>query len=234
MEKRSGRVEGEGLIYELDTTTLNVEQRSQALMLRTDALLNAVLSRPTVRETSWFRQFLHTGPDGTPVADIPAAKADLEDKLSVTPEVDSKLIGITFTYSNPSDCSTIINELVDEHLADQNSIQADVLRSRTQDLNLTKSSLTLKDNRLKEDIAKLQGELNSKGIMTGPNRISERDLEMQALGTQESRARDEYSTAKAQLDILTDHLKNGEDPPEVDEKSPKTCDFKVCTAKSTS
>ncbi len=160
-EKAIGRVtDPNGKDYVLDMSTLSVEQRSQAAYLKTDALLNAVLTRPAVRDTTWFKQFVHTGPGGNDVADIPAAKADLADKLSVQPLVESKYIEVDFSYSVPADCATIVRELVEQGLDDQGATKSSALRIRTQDLNLAKSTLTLKSNRLKDDIAKLQLDLN--------------------------------------------------------------------------
>jgi uncharacterized protein involved in exopolysaccharide biosynthesis len=115
-EKRFGGVnDPNGTIYALDTTTLGVEQRSQSQLLRTDTLINSVLSRPAVRDTSWFKQFVKIGPDGTERADIAAAKIDFADKLAIVPLMESKLIELQFSYSNPDDCATLLSELVEQH-----------------------------------------------------------------------------------------------------------------------
>src|SRR5215471_11922318 len=45
-EKRVGRItEQGGVDFEIDTSTLNIEQRSQAAYLKTDALINEVVNR---------------------------------------------------------------------------------------------------------------------------------------------------------------------------------------------
>src|SRR5205809_1293864 len=55
------------------------------------------------------------------------------------------------------------------------------LLHRQQDLNLTKSTLTLKNNRLKETLAQLQAELNKEGVTTSPGQTSPREYEMRSL-----------------------------------------------------
>ena len=218
-DQRVGRITDQGgEEFRLDTSTLTVEQRSQAAYLKTDALLNAVVNRPAVRETAWFKQFVHTGPGGNEVADIPAAKLDLADKLTVQPIVESKYVQLEFSYSVPADCATIVKELVDQALEEQGDVKSTSLRARMQDLNLTKSTLTLKKNRLQDDIAKLQLELNSQGISTNAGMQSSRSMEMSGYQAERNEAQRDYNQANANLKQIQAQLDRGEDPPEIEKQ----------------
>ncbi len=199
----------------LDMSTLATDLRTQATLLQRDTLLNSVLDRPAVRETSWFKHFIRANAAGVESADVAAARADLAEKLSVSPLLDSKLIQIQFSCTKPEDCATIVSELVEQHLQDQTSYRSQQLRNRTQDLNLTKNNLTVKNNRLKEDIAKLQDELNRAGITTTAG-TSMKYIELQMLADQVKTARVSISEAQSALKALDERLKQGIDPVEID------------------
>jgi capsular exopolysaccharide synthesis family protein len=207
-----------GEAYEIDISTLGVDQRTQAQILHTDALLNAVLQRPAVRDTGWFKQFVSTSAGGNQGPDMAAAKADLYDKLSIVPLVETKLIQVSFSYSNPEDCKTIIEELVDEHLQEQNALKSATLLVRKQDLSLTKSTLTLKNNRLKETIATLQSELNKEGISPMNPGASPRMMELAGLSGQRQQEQSDYGRAKSELDQLQARLDRGDDIAEIEEE----------------
>ncbi len=218
-EKAVGRVTDQGgKDYVLDMSTLSVEQRSQAAYLRTDALLNAVLTRPAVRDTTWFILFIHSGPGGNDVEDIHAAMVDLADKLSVQPLLESKYIEVEFSYSVPADCATIVRELVEQGLDDQGATKSSALRIRTQDLNLAKSTLTLKSNRLKDDIAKLQLDLNKEGVNTMQGMVGALPQEMSGLSQQQSEDQRLYNLANSKLQQFQAQLERGEDPAEIEKE----------------
>src|SRR5689334_13081901 len=85
-------------------------------------------------------------------------------------------------------------------------------RRRQQDLSLTKSTLTLKNNRLKETLAQLQAELNKEGVATIPGQISPREYEIRSLMEQLQKARGEFDDANARLHVLQAALDHGESP----------------------
>src|SRR6266545_2579163 len=92
----------------MDTSTLQVEQKSQARMLTHQSLLIRVLKdREDVRKTDWFKSFGNN---------IVKAKEDLLDKLDVNAVPDTRLVAISMSYSKPEDTKTIVEELVTQHL----------------------------------------------------------------------------------------------------------------------
>ncbi len=202
---------------QLDTSGLSIELKSQARLLHTETLFSEVLNRPAVRDTSWFKQFIKVNVDGIEAPDIAAAKDDLSDKLGIALSPETKLIEVNFTYSNPQDCDTIIEELIEQHLQDQNMFRAEVLRERTGDLAVTKSALMLKNNQRQDQISRLQEELNAEGFNTMAGHTSPRDMQLVELGEEQKNARFELNEAKSKLDTVKARLAAGEDPPEVEQ-----------------
>jgi hypothetical protein len=88
--------------------------------------------------------------------------------------------------------------------------------SRMQDLNMTKSSLMLKSNYIKDTLAKLQVELNKQGISTGAD-PSPRTIELKSLMEEIQKTRNEYADADARLKVLKAATDRGEDTWEIDE-----------------
>jgi hypothetical protein len=101
--------------------------------------------------------------------------------------------------------------------ATQPTADRDQIRQQMQNLNFTKSSLTLKQNRLDDEVAKLQMELNHNGVTTNPNSLSPRDFETRSILDQLTSARADLNDAQARLHVLEDAQKRGEDPSEIDE-----------------
>ena len=98
---------------------------------------------------------------------IPKAKADFEDCLSVTPMQDTSLVKVEFTYSDPEDCRTIVFDLISTHLENQRKSQTDSLLDRTAVLNnmVIKVEARLKD--LRSDMRSKQVALNIEGGAVG-------------------------------------------------------------------
>src|SRR4051794_8267591 len=76
------------------------------------------------------------------------------------------------------------------------------LLHKQQDLNLTKSTLTLKNNRLKQTLAQIQADLNKQGVTTSPGQTSPRGYELRSLVEQLQKTRGEFDDAKARLHVL--------------------------------
>jgi polysaccharide biosynthesis transport protein len=216
-ERRPRGVAEGGGEPQLDMSALSVELKSQARLLHTETLFSEVLSRPAVRDTAWFKQFIKVNADGIEAPDIAAAKDDLADKLGVAPSPETKLIEVSFTYSNPQDCDTIIEELIEQHLQDQNTFRAEVLRERTGDLAVTKSALMLKNNQRQDQISHLQEELNAEGFGTMAGHTNLRDMQLMEIAEEQKTARFQLNEAKSKLDTVKARLAAGEDPPEVEE-----------------
>ncbi|MGC3957513.1 MAG: hypothetical protein QM813_06000 [Verrucomicrobiota bacterium] len=155
-----------------DTANIAVDIRTQARLLKSEALLLRVLQNESskIRETDWFRQF-----DGN----IGEALLQFDKSLSVVPIQDTKLVQIDFIYSNRKDCKTIVTELVNAHLEDQKERQNSVLSDRTTMLNNVKlkSESRLKD--IEAEMREKQTQVNDGG--GGIGFISLKEMELNKL-----------------------------------------------------
>ncbi len=93
----------------IDTATLSSTLRAQATLIRTDLLFAEVLKNSDkIRDTQWFKRF---GPK--------LAKMDLIENLKVGIVTDSNLLNISMTGPDKSECRTIVEEIVQGHLDEQ-------------------------------------------------------------------------------------------------------------------
>ncbi len=106
----------------MDTATLAVDQKTQAAMLTHDSLLLQVLRRDEVRATGWFKSF---------GGNVVKAKEDLQDELDVRAIPDTRLVAVSMTYSKPADCATIVDQIVTQHLANQQKASVDRVIERS-------------------------------------------------------------------------------------------------------
>jgi capsular exopolysaccharide synthesis family protein len=103
--------------------SLSVELRTQATKLHTDGLFTQVLGNPNydIRNSDWLKQFKKADS----AFDLAAAKEELMEKFTATPINDSRLIVVSFTYSVPKDCRTIVMDLVQQHIENEKKINND-------------------------------------------------------------------------------------------------------------
>src|SRR5438034_10172249 len=107
-----------------EPATVALEIRTHAKRIENDSWLTKVLQNPNseVRKTKWFGQF---------GGDLRKAKLDFQDNLSVTPLQDTKLVKVEFTYSEPADTKTIVQDLVQTYLtsrSDRRSTRCSTVR----------------------------------------------------------------------------------------------------------
>ncbi len=192
----------------LDRNAIELEQRTQAQLLKHDSLLSNVLTRSTeLRSTNWFAELN---------GDVRLAKEDLLSRLSITPIVDTKLIMVSASYKDPRDAKVMVEQLVDQHLRQQSENRRNVELRRSQALNEMRNINQIRLNELNEQL-RLRGSKLAVDAMGVPGHLVA--IEQQAgrlvtqLVEQESRleaARTAYERAIAQLEA-------GQDPAEIDE-----------------
>src|SRR3954468_20416728 len=115
-----------------DVTSLGLEQRTQAQLLRQEALFIQVLQNPNadLRKTKWWNSFK---------GNVYKAKEDLLDNFRVDVIPESKLISIRMSYGDPKDCKTIVEDIVDRHLENQKVIAQNQQLERSVQLNNLKT-----------------------------------------------------------------------------------------------
>ncbi|MDB5319525.1 MAG: hypothetical protein JWN40_1156 [Phycisphaerales bacterium] len=200
-----------GRIPVTDPATTALEIRTQAAILRSEALLTKVLQNANseVRRTMWFAQFNNN---------IAAAKADFEDSLSVTPIQDTKLVKVEFTYSEPKDCRAIVFDLISTHLENQKQSQVNTLLDRTSVLNNVRIKAEASLKILRNDMREKQVRLNVDGGSIGGvgSRLGTKDLELSALVKEQIEAQLMLGRAQGTLKAVADAIQQGQDPPGLD------------------
>src|ERR1051326_5257407 len=111
-----------------DMASLAIEQKTQVALLTHEGLLINVLKNPSgdIRKTEWFKSF-----DGN----IFKAKEDLLDNLRVVAVPETKLVSVAMSYSNPADTKVIVEEIVGQHLRNQQEQTQNRILERSQMLN---------------------------------------------------------------------------------------------------
>jgi capsular exopolysaccharide synthesis family protein len=196
-----------GDMAQADPATTALEIRTQAQLLKTEALISKVLSNANseVRRTHWFSQF---------GGDTRRAKAEFEDGLSVTPIQDTKLVRIEFTYAKPDDCKTIVQELVTTHLDEQRRLAQDALLDRTSTLNNVKIKADSRLKDLRQEMRAKQIQLNVDG--GGIGRIGVKEMELSKLVGEQVEAQLLAGKAEAAYQATASAIQQGQDPPGID------------------
>jgi capsular exopolysaccharide synthesis family protein len=197
---------------DFNVQSLPLQVRLHTAMMNDPALINKVLQNPNdeVRTTQWFKR----------EPSIQEAKADLADgELQVASTVDSPLIVVSMTDSDPKSCQVIVQSFVDQYIKDQQEKSRDRQYGFNQDLAqqriAAEGQVKLDDG----DISDLLVELSSDGVSGSVTKISEKDMELQALLQNVQIARLDEQTAKEQYEALEAQIAN--DPtnvPEVEEE----------------
>jgi capsular exopolysaccharide synthesis family protein len=194
-----------------DPANTALQIRTQAAILRSEALLTKVLQNPNseIRRTQWFSQFNNN---------IPKAKADFEDCLSVTPMQDTSLVKVEFTYSRPEDCRTIVFDLISTHLENQRKSQTDNLLDRTSVLNNMRIKVEARLKDLRSDMRQKQVALNIEGGAVGAAgaRVSVKDMELSKLVSEQIEAQLDFNKAQGIYQATQQAISQGQEPAGVD------------------
>ena len=219
--QRSTSLIKEGNDY-TDWTGMSMMQRNQAMILQHDSLFSRVLASgdAAIRKTNWFKQFIATAqmPDGSTkqIPDIPAAKFDLGERFSAVAQPESALIRVEFSCSDPADCKTVLEEVIQQHLDEQQNNTQTRAQDRSRDLN----NLRVKyETRIRE----LQDRQQNRMLMLdigqigSPGRYTATDLEMQSAVSKQIEHAAAANALQAAFDSLDAQIKQGIDPPQVEE-----------------
>ena len=120
----------------VDWGSLQIEQRTHASLLTSEALLKGALSdaNSPVRGTTWFKHFQV----GTYV-DVAKATEDLIERFGTTPITDSKLIKVEMSAPDKKEAKLILEHIVNLHLEEQQKINNALMLDRTTTLTTLKS-----------------------------------------------------------------------------------------------
>ena len=190
-----------------DVTSLGLEQRTQAQLLRQEALFIQVLQNPNadLRKTKWWNNFK---------GNVYKAKEDLIDNFRVDVIPESKLISIRMSYSDPKDCKTIVEDIVNQHLENQKVIAQNQQLERSVQLNNLKTKYQFRKDELSRELRERGQRLSIDGIgVTG--RLSAKELEMTNLLAAQFDINKNASEADAAYKAAMAQVQDGGDLPSV-------------------
>lgn len=192
----------------LDRSIVELEQRTQVSLLKTETLIsNVVKNSDRLRETEWFRQFGN---------DTARAKKDLDDRISVSPIADTKLILVTFSWSNPKDCKTVVQEMVEEHLKWQRQTNSDRQGGRTKQLNELKGRYQWKQQELTQQLREKAEKLAISGMGVSGH-LTAKEVEVADLVKIQLDKQGLADTARGEFESANAQVQQGNTLPQVEE-----------------
>ena len=192
----------------VDRAAIELDQRTQAAMLQHESLISAVVQKSQpLRGTNWFAQYTN---------DIKGAKADLQDRLTVTPMPDTRLIKVSVGYSDPRDAKVMVEELVNQHLTQQAARRLDTQLRRSQSLNQMKVETQIRLSVLNDELRQ-RGSKLAVDAMGVPGHVNSKEQEAVQLGMHLIEQRARLDAAKSSSDRASVQLQAGQDPADIDE-----------------
>lgn len=194
---------GRGPSPYLDNQTTLLEQRTQVQQLRNEALFSRVLQNQNsaIRNTKWFNSF------PTPSE----ARQDLLKNFSVNAVGETRLISISMQYSEPDDARIVVQEIVDEHLRQQQQAALNNSFDRSQVLNTMKLRQEADLRSAQQDRQEVAKQLTELGVSPATN-ISPLTIEIDATTKSLIEARERASAVQVQLDMFKQAADSGTDP----------------------
>lgn len=196
-------------IYE-NPQNLSVDQRTHAQLLRTPSLFSRVLQNSSeIRATTWFKQFK----GDSQIAD---AKEDLIDNFGVSPIVESKLIQVSMTYTDPKACRIIVEEVVNQHLKEQQEFTRAKTSNRSILLNNLKRQYDFQLREIRRELSEKSARLSIDGLGV-PGRVGGTETELTEFIKTQLTLQLRYNQAQNLYDQVIAQLREGIDPPQVEQ-----------------
>lgn len=192
-------VSREGGQYQLNSTDVVNEQRTQAQLLKADPLISAVIRRDEVRDTDTFKPFLERQADGTMQLNPKLARQYFLEHFSVSPVVDSKLLTVSVEAPKAEDARKIVEAIVEEHLNYAKLEGERRTREETDALKRIRDEANQLWRQANDKVMKKQEEIAARG--GGTSSIGERETTLRALIESQVKAKDELSRAKSIADL---------------------------------
>jgi polysaccharide biosynthesis transport protein len=221
----------------INAEILPIEMASQVKeMLHTTLLGQVLADNEEIRRTTWFQKFVRHNPDGSPLVgqdgrpliDTEAAKEDLATRLTVLPYPNSKIIIVSATCTDPNDCRTLIEAVVNEHITISRTAEENIQERNQQYFHNLQSQLTSELGELAGKIQHLSMDLGTQGEDIG-NNSSTKTFELQTLLSESLKADEAATEAQDKLDLFNQQLDSGIVPPEVEaryESNPAYWDYR--------
>jgi polysaccharide biosynthesis transport protein len=202
-----------------DWTGVAMTQRSQAQVLQHEGLFSRVLGNPNSairQKTNWFKQFVTKTPDGKPIPDVAAAKAELVARFTAAAIPESTLIRVDFSCPDPEDSRVIVEEVIQQFLDDAQNNTQNRVQDRSQGLN----NLRVKyETRIRELTDRQQNRMLMLDIgqIGSPGRYTATDLEMQSAVNKHIEHAALANSYQAAYESMDAQIRQGIDPAQVEE-----------------
>jgi len=197
-----------------DTTSLTVEQATQVIYLRSANLIRQVIDDNApggVRDTAWFRSFAGD-------KQVENAKADLIDHLSITPEIGSRNIRVSFTANDGVSAKVIAEKVINAHVAEQQRRNEDRLITRKDELRNHDNGLNRDIDSLRSKLADLETKLGANGYEVATGHVSStKDMELESLIQDSIKTRDAMGQAQDQYSTISAQINQDQDPAMVEQ-----------------
>jgi len=191
-----------------DPIALNVISKTiQQSLGNNPVLIGDVLqdANSPIRDTSWYHNF----------SNLQDAKLDLSENFEVVGTLDTRLVYVSMTCSDPSSSKAIVIAITDQYIKNEKKKSLDRSQERNKTLenrkDLAESELTI----LRGQIAELEGELNAGGLTGTMNRLSQKDIQLST--DLEGIAKDQFEADDAEdtFNTIKAKIEADQDPPEV-------------------
>ena len=192
---------------DMSDTRLATVLRTQQSLLQFPQLFSTVLSQPFNKireETEWFKGF----------KSVQDAREDLESHFRVTILPDSALLNVRMTCRNPRDASIIVDEIVKQHLKDENKKAGDALTARTSSLRMLKTEQDRQIKDVTDKIRNLQETIAASGGGV-EGLFSAKEAQLQALVQGELKLSGDWQEADTAAKRAKEQIEKGDTPPDV-------------------
>ncbi len=191
----------------VDTSSLLVEQRTEAQLLHSDGLINDVLSDSTspIRQTSWWKDTCNGDPQ--------IARHLLADKLVASPLLDSQLISVSMSASNRADTRVIVTAIVSREIANNREF---ISHRNEGDYKRMLDAKNRYEAALADDtqaVDSLASALDLSGLSTQGNSPLQQELSQRVID--QNKAASDYAKADAAYTNFMTEYQHGEDPPQL-------------------
>ncbi len=193
-----------------DISTLAIDQRTQAALLKQEALFIQVLQDPNseIRKTQWWLSYNNN---------VFKAKEDLLKNFSADAIADSRLIQIRMSNSDPKSCKTIVEEIVNKHIDNQKVISQNKQLDRSVMLNNLKNRYQFHKDDITRDLREKALQLSVDGAGVPGGRIGAKDVELENLMQSQFQLTHNRDEAVAARDAAIAQLQAGQDLPGISE-----------------
>src|SRR5947207_1405521 len=126
-------------------------------------------------------------------------------------------MNVSITNKKPADARTVVDELVSEHLGQQQKVIRDKQLQRSLTLNLMRETIGARLKDIASELRNTSIKLNTDGYGVGAGRVSAKDLELQELVRRQLELQGLSAQLRSQYQAVADMVQKGESSPKIEE-----------------